>query len=403
MRHVSFSLLALLLHLPVARAERLELDLPAALERAHRLAPDAVAARGLLPVAQAAVAAAAVRFSNNPVFEAGAGPRLSGSRTTDLELRVEQELDPWRRGPRRRVAQAGVAQAAADGAVALRALDLAVAIAFYDALHAERAGELARRAETLARDAVATAERRRKAGDLTELELQLARAALGRARATVHAAGSTRAVAIGELAAAIGAAAGDAIILRGDLRAAPPGDLAALRPALETRADLRALDAERAVAAAERDQARASARPELGLWASFRREDDASLVTAGVRFTLPLWNRARGEQRAATARADRAGVTRDAVLRTADRQLADALAALAAALAAVDAFERDVAPVLDDAERLLQQSLDAGQLAIPAYLAARQEILTSRRDHLDRELDAAKAAARVRFVSGGAP
>ncbi len=393
---------ALLLHPFLVSAGQVELDLPAALDRAHRAAPDAVAARGEIAIAQAAVTGASVTFIDNPSIEGGGGPRLTSSRPLDLDLRIEQNLEPWRRSPRRAVAQAGVVRTKAEVDAVLRTIDLAVSTAFYEALHADRAAELSRRTEDFAQKATDVAERRRKAGDITDLDLNLARSALGRARSATQATVSERAQAVGRLAALIGAAPDDVIVLRGDLKATVP-DVAVLRASLVTRPDVRILEADRALANAEGDQALANGRIQLSLWAGYRREDADSVIAGGLRFTLPIWNRAQGDKAAAGARARRAIDTRDAVLRVADRQLADALAAYTSARAAVDVFEREVVPILDDTEQLLQKSVDSGQLAVNVYLVARQEIVTGRREHLDRLLAVAKAASVVRFVAGGAP
>ena len=58
---------------------------------------------------------------------------------------------------------------------------------------------------------------------------------------------------------------------------------------------------------------------------------------------------------------------------------------------------------LADSEKLLERSVDTGQIAINDYLVARQEILNGRREHLERQLQLAKAAATARFVAGVAP
>jgi outer membrane protein, heavy metal efflux system len=392
----------LLLHALPAAGGPVELDLAAALERAHRAAPDAVAARGQLAVAEAAVTGANVAFVDNPEVDAGAGPRLTSARPIDVDVRIEQNLEPWRRGPRRAVARAGVAQAKADVDGALRRLDLDVATAFFAALHADRAAELARRAEELAQKAVETAERRRKAGDITDLDLDLARTALGRARSATHANASERASAIGALAALIGAAPDEVLAVRGDLKPLALPDLATLRAAIANRPDVRALDAERTAATAEHDLAVANGRIELALWAGYRREDADSIVAGGLRFTLPAWNRAQGDKAAAAAKERRAIATREAVVRVAARQLADALAAYDGAKTAVDVFERDVLPGLNDSEQLLEKTLAAGQITVSDFLVARQEILSGRREYLDRLLALATASAAVRFVAGGA-
>jgi outer membrane protein, heavy metal efflux system len=386
-----------------ALAGQIDIDLAAALDRAHRLSATAIAAGGALSVAQGAVTTAELPFLENPDVEAGIGPRLTTARPIDAEVRIEQNLELGRRAPRRQLARAGVAQARAETSAALREIDLEVTFAFYDALFAERSDELAQHGAGLAQRAAEAADRRRKAGEITDLDANLARSALGRARAASRAARAERTTLLGRLGVLVGAGPEDIVVLRGDLRPLPVPDARAMRDAAAHRADVRVRDAERAVAAAERDQAQASALPQLSLWGSYRREDTEAIVLGGLRFTLPAWNRAQGDRQAADARERRASAMRDATLRAAERQIADALAAYALAQEAVDAFERDVVPVLDDSERLLEKTIAAGQIAVADYLVARQEILSGRREYLDRLLALAKAAAIARFAAGGAP
>jgi cobalt-zinc-cadmium efflux system outer membrane protein len=385
-----------------ATSESIDLDLKGALDRAHRLAPDAVAARGQVAQAQATVVGADLPFTTNPAIDVGAGPRLTSDPRIEVEARIEQDLEPWRRAPRRRLAHAEVDHARVAGEAALRELDLEVSTAFFDVVFSDAAAELAHHGEDLARQAVTAAERRRKAGDITDLEANLARAGLGRARSGVQAAAAQRATALGKLAALIGARPGDTITLRGDLKslAAPPLD--AVRTLGAARPDVRLFEAERDVAAAEHAQAVANGRPEVALWASYRREDTTDIVLGGLRVTLPLWNRAQGEIAAARARERRAIDTRAAALRAAARQLADAYVVYQAAQQSVDVFEREVVPLLDDSEQLLQKTVDAGQITMADYLVARQELLNGRREHLERLLALARAAVALRHVAGGA-
>jgi len=406
MSHVPMARLtvaALVLHSCPAAAGHVEIDLRAAIERAHRAAPEAVAAEGRIAEADAAVVGANVAFTTNPEIEGGVGPRFTPARPLDAEVRLDQNLEPWRRGPRRQLARAERHQVGAELDSELRALDLEVSIAFYEALFAQQAAELTGRAQDLAQRAAAVAERRRKAGDVTDLDANLARAASGRARSAGLAAATERSLAVGRLAALIGAAPDDVITLRGDLKPALPPALAAARSALATRADVRVLDAAREVATARRAQATADARPEVGIWAAYQREDTADIVLGGLRMSLPLWNRAQGPHAAAIAGEQRATRTRDATLRAAERQVADALATYASARQAVDGFEREVAPLLDDSELLLQKTVDAGQIAVHDYLIARQELMAGRREYLERLLALAKAAAGVRFAAGVTP
>jgi outer membrane protein TolC len=406
MSHVPIARLAvaalLFPSLPVFAGE-LEIDLASALERAHSASPTAIAARGEVAIVEGAVVTAELPFIDNPEVEAGAGPRLTTARPIDAEVRVEQKLELGRRSARRGLARAGVAQAQAEVSAVLRELDLEVASAFYGAMFAERSVGLAQHAEEFAQQAAGAADRRRKAGEITDLDANLARSALGRARAASRAAQSERASALGRLGALVGAAPDDVIVLRGDFRPAALPDAAALRAVAASRSDIRVLEAERRAATAEREQANANALPQVSAWASYQREDTEAIVLGGLRLTLPAWNRAQGDKASATAKERRATAGRDATFRAAERQVTDALAAYALARDALDIFERDVVPVLDDSEQLLQKTMNAGQMAVSDYLVARQEILGGRREHLERLLALAKAAAMVRFVAGGAP
>jgi cobalt-zinc-cadmium efflux system outer membrane protein len=401
-------------HVPIARwivaavvlypisavCEPIDLDLKGALDRAHRMAPDAIAARGRVAESNARVIGASLPFADNPEVEIGAGPRLIADRAIDVDARIEQNLEPWRRGPRRGVARTEVDHAQASAAAALRELDLEVSVAFVEVVFSEAGAELARHGEDLAQRAVSVAERRRKAGDITDLDANLARAALGRARSAARATEAQRAGAVGTLAALIGARPGDTIAVRGDLKSLAAPALEDIHAAGDARPDLRALAAERDVAVAEQAQAVANGRPELALWASYRREDTTDIVLGGLRMTLPLWNRAQGEMAAARAKERRAIDTRDAASRAADRQLADARAVYQGARQSVEIFERDVTPLLDDSESLLRNTVDAGQITVSAYLIARQELLTGRREYLDRLLALARAAVELRYVAG---
>jgi cobalt-zinc-cadmium efflux system outer membrane protein len=392
----------LILHAGSAQADPLRIDLPTALARARERAPEAVAALARIGEADAARAGARIWLGQNPELEVGGGPRLGTSRTTQLEARLAQRLEPGRRSARIRVADAGVQHARALGDAELRELSFEVATAFYEARAADLAVLLAQRDQEVASRAAEAAERRRKAGDLTDLGVELARVALGRARSAALAAQAARAGAIGRLGALIVAGPGEAITLVGELR--PPAlAMDELRAAVRLRADVRALEAESRVARAEGSLAAANGRPDIGAWLGYERDEGDSILLGGISLTLPLWNRAQGDKAAARARERRADAERTAVLAAASRQVADAFEAYTRAREAVEVIERDVLPALADAERLLERSIEAGQIAIHDYLVARQEILGGRREHLERQLALAKAAAAARFIAGVAP
>jgi cobalt-zinc-cadmium efflux system outer membrane protein len=393
---------AFIFHAAPAAAEEVVLDLEAALARASDGAPAAVAARGRVGEAEATRVGANLRFTDNPEIELEAGPRFGGDVTPDISIQVGQTFAlGGRRGARRALADAQVAHAEASAAATGLEVRLAVALAIFDALHAQRVVAVTEAGEDLATRAAEVATRRRSAGDITDLDAGLARAAAGRARAAVSAAEADLAEAIGRLAALLALAPDDTLVLQGELRPTEPLTLAAL--GATDRADLQALHAEADVADAEAALARANGRPELGLWIAYQREEDANIVVGGIRLAWPLWDRGQGGVAEARARSSRVDAEYTVGRRVASRQVRDAFAVYEHARAAVEVFEADVLPVLDDSEDLIGKSVDAGTIAISDYLLARQELLDGRKDYLDLLLALAQARVTAQLTAGVSP
>ena len=385
-----------------ARAGVVAIDLEEAMVRAAERAPEVAAARGRVGEAAAARVDAAVRFPDEPALAVEAGPRWAGARTVDVAVELAQGLGPpGRGGARRAVADAALALARATAITAGRDARLAAGLAYLDARHADDAVTIERDAAALATRAAEVAERRRSAGEATDLEANLARAAAARARAAVLGAEAERAAAIGALAVRLGVAPDDELVLRGALR--PVGEPPAAAGALAARPELVALTAELAVARAEVRLAAVEARPALGAWLGYQREDAATIVVGGVRVTWPIWDRGQGRRAVAGARAARVAAEHAALSEVAARQHHDALAAYRQARDAVAVLDAEVAPLLDDSEALLARSLDAGTLPIGEVLAARRELVAARREALDRVLALARAHLVARLAAEGMP
>lgn len=385
-----------------AHAGPLKIDLPAAIARARERAPEAVAALARIGQARAHRTGASVLFTQNPEVQVGAGPRFGNERTLNVQAQLTQQLEPTRRSARIGVADAEVAHAQALTEAELRVLSYEVANVFFEARYADLAVEVALRNQDVATRAADAADRRRKAGDITDLDVNLARIALGRARSALAAAQSERADAVGRLGALIGAQPDDTITLAGDLKPVAL-TLDSLRAGVATRADIRAVEAESRVAKAEGSLARANGRPDLGVWFGYQLDESDTIVLGGLSLTLPFWNRAQGDKAAARAKLRQSELERAAVVTSASRQIVDAFEAYTRAREAVDVFERDVLPTLTDSEKLLERSIETGQITVNDYLVARGEILSGRREHLERQLQLARAAASARFVAGVEP
>lgn len=394
---------ALLFALPrPGYAEPLTIDLPSAVARARERAPRAIEALARIDDARAQRVGAGVMFSENPEVQVGAGARYGDGISPAIRGMAVQRLEPGRRRARIAVADADLEHAKVLTDVDLRKLRFQVADLFYIARAADLAVELERRNLEVVQRATQAAERRRKAGELTDLDLNLAKVALGRAKSELAAAQATRAFAIGELAAVIGAGPDDVISLVGDLRPSPL-TLQALRSALPGRPDVRALETRTRVARAEGGLANVSAWPDLGLLFAYELDEGDSIFLGGVVVTLPFWNRAQGDKAAARAKQRNAEREHTARLGAASREIVDTFEAYTRAREAVDVFEAEVLPPLADSEVLLHRVVDSGQLPINDYILAHLEILVARREHLERQLQLARAAAAARFAAGMDP
>lgn len=383
-------------------AEPLTIDLHTAIARARERAPEAVAALARMGEARAQQADARVWFHHNPEIQIGAGPRYGTERTLAIQGQIVQQLEPTRRGARLQVADAAAAHSQALTEATLRELSFEVASLFFEAKFADLAVELAQRDQQVAKLAADAAGRRRSAGDIADLDVNLATIALGRAGSAVAAAKAERADAMGRLGAVIGARPSDTIALAGEWLPSPI-TLERLQAAVPARSDVKALVAESRVASAEGKLATATGRPDVGVWFGYELDERNSTLLGGLTLTLPLWNRAQGAKAAARAKHARVELEKAAIVSSASRQLLDVFAAYVNARDSVEIFEHDVLPTLTDSETLLQRSVETGQIAINDYLVARQEILSGRREYLERQLQLAKTAAKARFIAGVSP
>lgn len=174
--------LILMLCLPtLAQPQEMRLTFAEALQHARQSAPAVIAARMRIEEARGRVTGATLPFSSNPTLEIEAGPRTGETSSTDYGIEIGQEIDlPQRRRARIAAAHAAVAQeqhrARAAESEALRQ----VANAFLRALEAHERKELAAGAKRLAEEALLIAQRRYAAGDVAQLDVNLARTAVTR-------------------------------------------------------------------------------------------------------------------------------------------------------------------------------------------------------------------------------
>lgn len=370
-----------------------------ALERAQQSAPAVIAARMRIEEARGRVAGASLRFAGNPTVEVEAGRRSGAASSTDYGVEVGQDLEP----PRRRraridAAQAGVTQEEHRAREAEREALREVATTFLHAVEARERAEAANSGKRLAEEALRIAERRYAAGDVAQLDVNLARTAVARADAEARIANATLTGHVTRLQVLLGLAG--PVTVDGSLRDGSPMTIPDLVARAADRPDLRVLEAEIAEAEADRRLARTLRWPDFGVRASYAKEEGDRIVLGGFGLTLPLFHRGQEATAVANARLARLRAQRDALTRTIEAEVRGAVAAHDALRDAASEYERTVLPLVDENETLALESYEAGQIGLGDLLLVRRETLDARRAFIDQLIETRLAEVELRARAG---
>jgi cobalt-zinc-cadmium efflux system outer membrane protein len=339
----------------------------------------------------------------NPELEGAYGPRrVRGEEDgNDLSLSLTQELEVFgQRGARVDAAEALVA--AAEGRLAARRVEVAAEVrtAFARALAAGQRHAIAEESLALARQELAAAEERFRSGASTRIEVNAARAAVGRAARERAAAAQQRSAASTALVVVTGADPAEPLEVVGRLEAEAPvaGTVDALvEKALVTRMDLEAGRREVEAARSEARLARRAALPNPRVGVSYSEEgegDGRARITQGIlAFDLPLFERNQEERAAATARERLAEVALAALTRAARAEVVQARARVEAAAVAVEAWTGGQLDAVGENLRLVDEAYRAGKVDFFELLLIRRETLEARNGYVDalEELHAANA------------
>ncbi len=382
----------------------MSLDLSAVVARVRERSPAQRVSKRRIAEAEAKLTDAEVFPRSNPVLEAAAGPRFTDGAdeiTVALDVGLTQTIDLGG-GLSARVdaARAGIDKARADADATTRDVERVATKAFARAVWAEGRLELARQIEALATENAQTATRRRQAGDGTLLELNVANGSLARAASEVRAREADRAMALGELRFLLGLAPGTIIAVRGSLADIQPPRT---RPSdwLRRRPDMRALEADLAMARAEEVLADALAWPALTFGAQYGFEDKRVHTIQGVLgLTLPIFERSQGLGAEAAARARRIEAEIEQRRAEAENEAASSSEVYTHQRAAADAFAGLGVDALKQNLELGKKAFQAGEIGLPDLLSLQREVVATQSEQLDRELAAAISAVDARFAQG---
>ena len=344
----------------------------------------------------------------NPTVEASRARRDDGQEQThDREVGLSQEVEiAGQRGKRIAAASSSLDAIRLRVSRARQELAANVGEAFVLALQARELEELARFEQEIARSLAEFEQRRLDAGAGTLVDLNLARAAEGRAQRQVELAIASETAARATVAERIGLSPADLPRLGGALpeswpSASPLEDLESR--ALDQRQDLAALKIEIEATAARLRLEQSLVAPNLVLGVATGREadrEDLDTVLAGV--TIPLFNRNQGG--IATARANQESAAADLALATLSlrREVATAASRYQATTRALAVFRETVAGTLDENLELVQKSFASGKLRASEVLVFRREFVDSRRELIEAAADAWLARIALDLATGDA-
>lgn len=386
----------------VAGAKPLTLD--GALAIARERAPAIVAERLRLEEARAHAASQTRFATSNPELEASMGWRESDGTTThdqDWEIVLSQSFSDLVRGPAR--SEVALTRLDADSRSlddATRAVLLEVAAACVERIALQRQRALAAASLDVASRTREAAERRFAAGDVAQLDVNVARMLHARAAADQATAEARLAESRARLGSLLGLEPDEPLEIVAD-RSLPDVvsdvDLTAL---VAARPDVRRLDAEMATTRAEMRLASPGRALDWGLVAAVAEDEGDRITTAGIRFALPFADRGQFERSEAAARLARLEHERASLVRAASGEIGAARAAYARLRESADNLTATLLPLLDENDALALESYDAGQIGIAELAAVRRESIDAHNAFVTHWLEARLAGLRLQFLSG---
>jgi cobalt-zinc-cadmium efflux system outer membrane protein len=371
-----------------------------ALARARQASPSVRIAAADLEAARGRQVQAGLLAANPIVAGDAARHSQPGDAEIDRGVELAQELEVGgQRGLRVAAARHDVARADLVLADRWRAAAAEVRRAFAAVDAAERRRVLAVETAELAHRLATAAHRRARAGDVAELEVRLAEIEETRGAQAITAAESDRARAAVRLAAAIGAAPGEAMSVTSEdapPQTLPPADELVPR-ALGARADLAAAREERARLEAEAALVRRRGTvPNVTLRAFYREEVGTEHIAGGgLSVPLPLWNREQGTESALLAAARGAATEVERLEREIPQQVQAAVIRHRGAVQAWTRYRESAVPAADAASALIGSAYAGGYLGLPDVLVQRDRLLQVRTAAIAAWLDLREAEADV--------
>ncbi|HEY7700365.1 MAG TPA: TolC family protein [Vicinamibacteria bacterium] len=345
---------------------------------------------------------ASVRLRENPTFAAAAGPRGGPEKdTTDVRLGFEQLFETGgQRSARISAADADVDREVASSEVVLRQQLRDVAFAFLRGLAARDRLSVASASFEVAGELHRATERRFELGDVSALDLNLARVAAARTRAELQRASAEKLSNESRLRVILSIPNETPLVLEGDLREHGRLDPEEVLARASELPELRALAAEMREAEAEARLGEAERRPDLGLGIELEREEGDRVVRFGGLLRLPWFQSGQARRAEASARGRRLGIELEGARSAASNELRAAYQIYLARAEAADAMATLALPSVADNDTLAARSYEAGEIGLLDLLILRRGALEVRFSTIEHLLEAALSAVELELLAG---
>lgn len=398
-----------------AFAETRTFSLPQAVEYALANNGELKALRAEMEVARAGLERA-VLFPNPTLELAGDTGSLTGSTDENtVSIGLSQEfLTGGKRAKRLSVAERETEAVHHQIADRERLLILEVKSTFFELILAQKRRELARRAIDLNGKLLEITRERLAAGDIPELEVNLARVEVARSEGRKIEAERVLNPLLARLKTLLGIPAEDEASFDGTPERRPlaitPDELTRL--ALENRPDLKNLDATRAKGDAEVELAEAERLPNVtvGFGYTYERSglevgdiearDKDHLLGLKISIPLPVFDRNQAGIREARARKQSAENRLEFARASVAREIEGDYARLAAAEKALDLYATGILPQLEENLKLVQEAYQLGEVGILSVIEEQKKYIEVNDGYLAALAERQTALARLEASVG---
>lgn len=393
-------------------SELTSLTLPEALARAAIASPSLRGRQAQLAAAEGLDTEARALLSNNPQISFDKTRRQVPLPPTGTENRSEwsggisQVFETGGQGRfRRETAAAGLEALRYEIAAEKRQVRSDVSSRFFRVLALQQRVELEAQALQLFDDAATAVQRRRRAGEDTKLDANVAMVEAERARNQMAQAREELAGARAELAARLQLVGPALPQARGDLSPLPlPYTVNDLLGNLDAQPAMLALAAREKRAQSKYQLERASGSPDITVGVNVGREGPGSarekLTTLSVSIPLPLFKRNYAAIGEAVSQATQAQIDRETGLRDARANLYALWSRLASQEQRVRRLQESVLPALTENLRLSVKSRQAGQIGLLELIVVNRQALDARRDLIEALSEYHSTRAALELAAG---